>query len=200
MRQNVYHKQSNDEDQLLWSRLISGDKDALGQLFDNYIKELLVYGYRISKNSELTKDTIQDVFVDLWVYRENLAREVQVKFYLLRCLRNSLRKQMGSTLLPTIELSDDDVFSDLEATPEKEWMAHEANTERDQHLIGMLMLLSDREREIVSLKYYSSLKIKEIATLLSLREQTIANTLQNALVKLRKHLVYHVIVLFGLFL
>lgn len=199
MRQNVYHKQSSDEDQRLWSGLISGDKDALGQLFDKYAKELMVYGFRISQNSELTKDTIQDVFVDLWVYRENLAAEVQVKFYLLRCLRNSLRKQMGNSSMPTIELSDDDVFSDLDATPEKEWMALESTKERDQHLVGMLTLLSDREREIVSLKYYSSLKIKEIAALLSLREQTISNTLQNALVKLRKHLVYSFVLVSGFF-
>lgn len=200
MRQNVYHKQSSDEDQQLWSKLISGDKDALGQLFDNYAKELLVYGYRISKDSDLTKDVIQDVFVDLWVYRENLAEEVQVKFYLLRCLRNSLHKQMGGAKMPTVEFSDNDNFSDLDATPEKEWIALEADTERDRHLVGMMTMLSDREREIVSLKYYSSLKIKEIAALLSLREQTIANTLQNALVKLRKHLVYSFVALVEIFL
>lgn len=200
MLQKVVRKQSGGEDQILWSQLISGDKEALGQLFDNYVNELLAYGYRISKDSELTKDAVQDVFVDLWMYRANLAREVQVKFYLLRCLRNSLNRQMEREGMPTVELADYEKYSDLEATPENQWMAREADSLRNRRLSGLLELLSDREREIISLKYYSSLKIKDIAALLNLREQTIANTLQNALGKLRKHLVYLVVaLLWGVF-
>jgi RNA polymerase sigma factor (sigma-70 family) len=184
------------EDQSLWTRVIQGDRNALGIIFDIYAPELLTYGFRISGNKALTKDAIQDIFVDIWVYRRKLAETVQVKFYLYRCLRRALFKSIPPPTLESIHLSQFDHISWIDLSPEMQWIEAESQFIQRQEITDSLKLLSDREREIISLKYYSDLKIREISILLGIKEQTVSNTLQNALVKLRKNLTYLYLLLF----
>lgn len=191
MNMQGYHYDQKDgmEDQLLWTSVIGGDKNALGVLFDTYARQLLVYGYRICGSKTMVKDAIQDVFVDIWLYRANLAPEVQVKFYLYKSLRRALVKQMSGARFHHAETDNIEDLGGLQPSAETEWVINETESQRSRRLLQSLNLLSHREREVVSLKYFSDLKIKEIAAMLNLREQTVANTLQNALTKLRKNLV-----------
>lgn len=179
----------HDRDLFLWQRILDNDKEALGELFDRYARELLAYGFRIHSDLPLIKDLVQDVFVDVWMYREGLSRQVKVKFYLYQCLRNALLRQLAKN--KTGFTSDQDMhnITDPVDSPEIRFLQLEEESYQQNRLSRSLRLLTPREREVVSLKYYSDLKLREIAALLDLKEQTIANTLQNALSKLRKHLV-----------
>ena len=175
----------------LWQQIIKGDKQAFSELFDASGKELINYAYKVSLDRALAKDAVQDVFVDLWLYRNNLSQDVQVRFYLYRCVRRAIEKLMknesfesyDSAIQPSYVLTD-------EMSPEVRLCQIEAEHQQDIQLEKSLKSLSEREREIVTLKYYSNLKLKEIADLLGLKEQTVANTLQNALSKLRRQLSY----------
>ena len=187
MPRYFYSEQSASDDRRLWGEIIDGDKEALGRLFDRHVKELLSYGYSISHDLDLVKDCIQDVFVNIWTYREHLNTEVQVKFYLYRSLRNALRKELPAHA-PLDELSGTDI-ADPESSPENRWLMAESEITHRKKLATVMRTLSDREQEVIALKYYSDMKIRQIAALLGLKEQTISNTLQNALVKLRKHLI-----------
>ena len=82
MHKRTHSEKRTEEDLLLWTALRASDRNALGKLFDAYVRELLTYGYRISQDMALTKDAVQDVFVDLWAYRETLSPTVEVRFYL----------------------------------------------------------------------------------------------------------------------
>jgi len=195
MPRYFYSESSALHDRRLWGEIINGQSGALGQLFDRHVEELLTYGYSICHDVDVVKDCIQDVFVDIWTYREHLNAEVQVKFYLYRCLRNAIRKELPlhSTLE---ELSGADI-ADPESSPEFQWLAAESEISDRKKLAAVMSTLSDREREVISLKYYSQLKIRQIAVLLGLKEQTVSNTLQNALIKLRKHLVGFLLLVFS---
>ncbi|SDE11493.1 RNA polymerase sigma-70 factor, ECF subfamily [Dyadobacter soli] len=182
-----YDTEEANEDRQRWTALIGGDRNALGALFDAYARQLLVYGYRICGDKTMARDAIQDVFVNLWLYRASLAPEVRVKFYLYKSLRRALLKQMAATR-PT-GTDEWENLAEAQPSPEAEWVVSETESQRSHRLLQSLSVLSDREREVISLKYFSDLKIREIAALLELREQTVSNTLQNALNKLRKHLV-----------
>ncbi|GAA4445537.1 sigma-70 family RNA polymerase sigma factor [Ravibacter arvi] len=178
-----------DRDQLLWQRITGDDREALGELFEIYARELLTYGFRIHADLGMVKDVLQDVFVDIWTYRKNLAGAVKVKFYLYQCLRNALFKQLArERKVPSEDIGVKEI-PDTESSPEAVFVQLEDEMDRQDRLRLSLEALTPREREVISLKYYSNLKIREIAKLLELKEQTIANTLQNALSKLRKCLV-----------
>ncbi|MEA5427890.1 MULTISPECIES: RNA polymerase sigma factor [Arcicella] len=197
MKGYYYEISNQKEDQRLWMSVVEGNINALGLIFDRYVQELHSYGYRLSNNSALTQDAIQDVFIQIWHYHENLAKDVQVKFYLYKCLRRTLLNTLTKENIYT-GIFDEEMLEDNDDSFEDLWIQTEEQHKQDKQLADSLDMLSLREKEIISLKYFSGMKIKDIALLLNLKEQTIANTLQNALTKLRSKLVY-CITLFFLF-
>ena len=194
MKREDYDHETVDEDLLLWKQMLDSNKTALGTLFDIYAKELLTYGYRISP-SELVKDAVQDVFVNIWLRRNTISKDIKVRFYLYRCLRRALLKGISTEEMNNSRTADPEKWAAPENSAETDWISSESENRRDNQLSEGMSGLSPREREVISLKYYSDMKIREIAALLNLKEQTIANTLQNALAKLRKY-VTHSILLF----
>ncbi|RCR69007.1 RNA polymerase sigma factor [Larkinella punicea] len=198
MHRKTHSEKRTEEDLLLWTALRASDRNALGKLFDAYVRDLLTYGYRFCQDMALTKDAVQDVFVDLWAYRETLSPTVEVRFYLYSCLRRTLLKLLKDRQHLSSDWAEAEMTSPAEDSAETQWMESETGDQQQARISNGLQTLSKREYEVVSLKYYTGLKIRQIATLLDLKEQTVANTLQNALLKLRKHLV-HLLFLYLLF-
>lgn len=185
----------------LWQKLIKGDRKAFEKLFDALGKELVSYAYKISLDRALAKDAVQDVFVDLWLYRSNLNEDVQVKFYLYRCVRRATTKLLRRDNQENTEAQWYPMdFEADELSPEMLLCRIESESFQEAQIEKSLKILSEREREIITLKYYSNLKLREIANLLEIKEQTVANILQKALTKLRQQLSYLIsIVLFFIF-
>ena len=194
MKRQDYDHEAVNEDLLLWKQMLDGDKAALGTLFDIYAKELLTYGYRISP-SELVKDAVQDVFVNIWLRRNTLSNDIKVRFYLYRCVRRALLKGISTEEMNNGWTTDLETWADSENSAETDWISSESENRQNNQLSEAMNGLSPREREVISLKYYSDMKIREIAALLNLKEQTIANTLQNALAKLRKYVTHSFLLL-----
>jgi RNA polymerase sigma-70 factor (ECF subfamily) len=178
------YNEQHGEDLALWQAFRSGDQQALGTLFDQYAQQLFAYGHHISSDTEAVKDAIQTVFVNLWAKRANLAAEVSVKFYLYSSVRRELLKLRKDARMWVEQPTD----SQSEPSTEQQLMALEDDERRTIKLSTSLALLSARENEIVNLKYFNNFKIREIADMLQLSEQTVSNLLYRALQKLRHSL------------
>lgn len=79
----------------LWSDLRSGDKSALEAIYRNFIQDLFNFGMSLHADETLVKDSIQDIFIDLWNYRSKLCSEVNIKQYLFKSLSNRIQKELG---------------------------------------------------------------------------------------------------------
>ncbi|OUJ75127.1 RNA polymerase sigma factor [Hymenobacter crusticola] len=180
-----HHEQRYGEDLALWQAFRAGQREALGVLFDRYAQQLFAYGHQLVSDSELVKDAIQTVFVNLWGWRENLSEEVTVKFYLYRSLKREL---LRTAVVPRLRLAGQP--SDAhEPSFEQQLVIVEDEQQVAAKLTASLAQLSIREKEIINLKYFNNFKIREIADLLHLSEQTVSNLLHRALKKLRKSVV-----------
>ena len=84
---NSSGKEDNERDLILWYKIKRGEIAALGELYDVYIDTLFPYGVSMSSDKVLVMDSIHDLFLDLYKYREKLADCPQVKFYLLKSLK-----------------------------------------------------------------------------------------------------------------
>jgi RNA polymerase sigma-70 factor (ECF subfamily) len=180
-----HNEQRYSEDLALWQAFRAGQREALGVLFDRYAQQLYAYGHHLVPDAEAVKDAIQTVFVHLWSWRENLGEVVTVKFYLYRSLKREL---LRAAVAPRLRI---EWSGATENEPSMEQRL--VNTEDELLLTAKLNLslsqLSGREKEIINLKYFNNFKIREIADLLHLSEQTVSNLLYRALKKLRKSLV-----------
>ena len=67
-----------------------GDKAAFGVLFDRYYDLLHTFARHIVKDSSVAEDIIQNVFVKMWMRKEQVNPELSVRNYLLVATRNEL--------------------------------------------------------------------------------------------------------------
>jgi len=75
---------------IIWQHFKSGDLDSFAQIYQAHFTSLYNYGYRYCGDASLTKDAIQQLFLKLWVTRENIQIPSSVRHYLIKSLRNTL--------------------------------------------------------------------------------------------------------------
>ena len=80
------------DDLTLWSNLKLGDEKAFSQLFEKYYSHLVQYGNSFSPHQDKVQDCVQDVFTDIWVYRNTLNDSVLVKAYLFASVRKRISR------------------------------------------------------------------------------------------------------------
>jgi hypothetical protein len=73
-----------------WQDFIAGNREAFKVLYDGYADALFSYGCLYSRDRDLVKDCLHDLFVDLDRYRTGLNPDVNVRAYLLASLRRKL--------------------------------------------------------------------------------------------------------------
>ena len=167
-----------------WEAFRAGDRVAFGQIYDLHVQELLSYGYRITNDRQLIRDSIQDLFLHLWAQRENLSPTDSVKFYLYRSLRNRIIRnaRKAPDLASDLTLAES-VLSDLPF--ESEWVNRERQQEQADKLRAAIDRLPKRQQEVIQLRYYHDFNAEEIAKLLEINNQSVRNLLHQAIGRLR---------------
>jgi RNA polymerase sigma factor (sigma-70 family) len=181
------------EERELWNRLKSGDTNAFGQISTRYYRLLFDYGRKFTKDRELIKDVIQDVLLLIWQKRGQIDTNENVKLYLLKIVRNRLYKELQKQQLRASE----DYFDLLETTDSEEALI--ISTESTQSILAKLNLhlknLPKRQQEVLFLKFYEDLTNDEIAEVMHINRQSVANLLYNGL-RLLKNRVFLTILYF----
>lgn len=176
-----------DEDLFLWNEFRSGHADAFGELIRIHYQDLFHYGTRFTRDEELVKDCIQDLFLELWTNRLTISSTSFVKYYLLKSLRRRLGRKIGRSRQVTAwdELHFESLFNGAPSVEtsiiREEWLADLARKMR-KALAG----LSRRQQEVIYLRFYVDADIEEIAEIMTLNRQSVYNLLHDALKKLKK--------------
>lgn len=77
----------------LAQRLKSGDAKAFDFLMENFYQNLCTYSYSLIHDYAKAEDIVQNVFVDLWIKRENINPELSLKNYMYRSVHNGFIDQ-----------------------------------------------------------------------------------------------------------
>ena len=171
------------DDELLWSGVKKGDRQAFQNLYVAYAEILYNYGMKICPDSEQVKDAIQTVFVRLWEKRSQIEIRSSLKFYMFTILRRDLihkiqrdRDYTARSPKVAFELSiEDKIISD------------EANEQRKQELQMAISTLSPRQREILFLRFYEDLTYEEISSLMSISTNSLYKLYSSSLARLKKY-------------
>lgn len=166
-----------------------GVPTALDALVRRHTRPLLNYGRKTGSGDDEIKDSLQEIFADLWTRRDRLETVQSVRAYLFMALRNRLLKT-HRTAVRRAELPDetDELPFPLSFSVEEQWIADEAEGEQLRRLNAQLNALPPRQREAIYLKYYQNLTNEEIAGLLKINYQSVSNLLHRALFVLRNEL------------
>ena len=169
----------------LIKRLQQGDEAALASLMRIYFDNLYHYASRFTKDHELIKDCIQEVFISLWQRRETIGEIISPKYYLLRAIKNKTLKALHKNISEIIASPFEKYEFFYEFSVEKVIIEQQISEEKARKLRATLSLLSKRQQEIIYLKYYQYLDQAQIAELMNISRQSVYNLLHEAIQKLR---------------
>ncbi|WEK33712.1 MAG: sigma-70 family RNA polymerase sigma factor [Candidatus Pseudobacter hemicellulosilyticus] len=177
----------HQRDLLYWEGFVQGNQQALGSLFRLYYPDLFRYGHKIVPEPAVLEDCIQELFIELW-QQKNPAPELSVKAYLLRAMKYKLlkilRKKNNTLLQENIETQG--VF---EISHEDFLISGQENAEQSRRVIQAFSQLSNRQQEIVYLRFYQGLGYEEISAIMNINYQVARNLLHQAIKALKKILL-----------
>ena len=167
-----------------WQQFCAGDKNAFGEITEASYVALYHYGTRFTADRDLIKDCLQDLFLELWEKRASLAYIGAIKPYLFQSLRNNLVRRVRKQSFFS-DLQDTEPLDDI--SPESDWIINETDALTASRMKRAIDSLPKRQKEALYLKYYENLSYEEIANVMGLNRQAVANYLQYGLQKLREY-------------
>ena len=178
---------ADEADRAVLVRLADGELDALEELYDRYKTMAYSIAYRITNDTTLAEDVVQDAFLGCW---RNAARYVEgrgsVKTWLLAIVHHraidAVRRRRPTTELPDLELPPPAALTEPDV-----WMEVAAGLDADL-VQRALADLSDVQREALELAYFGGLTQQEIADRTATPLGTVKSRMRLGLLAMRRRL------------
>ena len=159
------------------------DIEKLINRYYNYVYVLTTNIKGITLSNEDVEEIISDVFLAIWKNSKKLEATTYIKPYLIGIVRNIIKNKYRTT---NIDYPISDYEEKILDTINLEKIAEE----REQNKIIKLTLknMKNEEYKVFIMFYYSSKKIKEIATELKISESKVKVILHRVRKKIKKNL------------
>ncbi|WP_420602596.1 RNA polymerase sigma factor [Flagellimonas sp.] len=169
----------------LWSKFKAGDKTAFESVYKSCIDDMYAYGLKLDSDKELVKDSIQEVFIDIFEHRNAISEPNNIKFYILKALKHTifkkkkkerkktkLHEQPGFSVSAGYNFEDKRILSELDE--EKRNLVNEA-----------LDSLTPKQKEIMYLRFSVGLGYEEISEIVKIDHSSVRKQVYRAVKKLR---------------
>jgi RNA polymerase sigma factor (sigma-70 family) len=146
----------------------NGNEDAFSVIYHGHYDVLYYVGLKYTSDIQVVEDAIQNVFVNLLKKRAKLNSVINVRGFLLKSFRRQLffdlKKQKNFSLFGQIAESPFDYFNGTEDN----FFEKDEPDELQIALKKSLLNLSDRQKEIIYLRYDCDLSYEEISGILEI--------------------------------
>ena len=166
----------------LWNSFLAGEESAFSAFYDLLFEQLLNYGLHICKEREVVEDCIQEIFVRIYLREISPDDPSKIRAFLYKVLKNSVLNAMIRNS-KTNSIDEENMVFSLSYTIEEHLFAESDMQIRMEQLLSSL---TEREKEIIYLRYVHEMKIEEIADIQGIHIQSIRNSLCRSIGKLRK--------------
>ncbi|MFY0593031.1 MAG: sigma-70 family RNA polymerase sigma factor [Roseivirga sp.] len=172
----------------------SGDVLAMNQLVKQWQKRIYNFSYKYFNDYDLAMEVTQKTFISMNKNLRKLKEDALFKSWLYRIAANycheEVRKQQKRWVFPFMKVQGQHDNKDIENTvsrsthenPEQVYGSKELKTV----LKKALATLPEEQRMVVIMKEYEGLKIREIAEIMEISENTVKSRLYYALGSLKK--------------
>lgn len=153
-------------------------------LYAKYIRELFRLGMSIKGDRSLVKDCIQEVFLQIWQYRNTVKATDNVKLYLFKCLSNKIHKEVGKDKKRYGHL-DTELENDL---PYEQDTEVKDSFEKGKNLMEAMESLPARQNEVIHLLYYENHSYEDISLIMGINVQSVYTLAWKALANLKRRM------------
>lgn len=165
----------------VWRHFRSGDRKALGAIFNEHYDSLYYYGKKLIQDEDLVKDCIQNLFLKVWTTRQKLTAIKCVRPYLLKALRRHIADQVIAQTRKNILHGHFHGDFHITFSHEDFLVAVQTSREQSEALARSLNNLAARQREAIFLKFYEDLDYAKIAEVMALNVQSVRNLIHQSL-------------------
>lgn len=166
----------------IWDQFRSGDKKAFTELYQHFVQPLYSYSMGVTSDKELIKDCLHDLFVELWRNHATIGPTTSVKFYLMASIKRKLVRhletQMKNHVHHTNYMLD---FSETDYSQESILIKYEDEIRTNKQLANCLNMLSKRQREAISLRFFENMDTDQISDSMKINPQSVYNLIFGAL-------------------
>ncbi|MDY9919210.1 MAG: sigma-70 family RNA polymerase sigma factor [Proteiniphilum sp.] len=164
------------------------EKD-IASIYTLYVDDLFIYGCYLGFERETVKDAVHDVFVKITTSSDNLDNISNIKFYLFRSLKNRLldihKNKKEHIGLENIDTTQERPFN-IQVNVEELLIEREEQKQIKTEIEQMLNALTDRQREIIYLRYVQEYDYDQIAELLHISVHGCRKLVSKAILSLRE--------------
>ena len=151
----------------------------LSRWMNDYGDMLVRLAYGVLKDSFLAQDAAQDTFVKAYQYRESFRGECSERTYLTGILMNTCRDYLRTAWMKRVDRK-----TSLDQLPEP----YADASAPDRTVIEAVLALPMKLRQVILLRYWQTMRIKEIGEALCLSPETVKKRLKRANQKLHTQL------------
>lgn len=168
---------------IVWDEFKKGNKYAFERIYLQFSEKLYTYGMTICWNKTLVQDSIQDLFIDLWKYRENLSDLKKLEFYLIKSLRTKIYHQIRQW--NQYDRSNK-VFFENETDAHVEIKFFYGDSSKDNiQLRKHINQLPPQQRELILLIFFEKRTYEEAAEILSIQVKSVYTQVRRAVKALK---------------
>ncbi len=174
----------------LWRDFKQGNENAFAIIFRTYYESIFNYGKKFHKDSEFIEDCIQELFLEIWKNKANLANIDNIKPYLLTAIRRKIIKQLDKNLKVRKLFANNDEKEykfEIVFSYEAELINVQADQEKIQQLQKKMDKLPPRQKEILYLLFYQDMSYEEISQIMGINYQSARNLVHRAITALREN-------------
>jgi RNA polymerase sigma factor (sigma-70 family) len=169
----------------VWKRFQLGDQYAFGEIYKEFADVLFAYGSKITSDRELLKDSIQDLFYNLYRYNIKLHNPENLEFYLFRSLKNDIIRKIRNKYQEE-SLTDEGLFKfDLKFHSEQDIYDIESTELRVEAIRKILQTIDPQKRELLFLKFSTGMNYSEIGAIVGMNPDTVKKQVYRTLDNLR---------------
>lgn len=176
-------------DEQLWQQFTSGSKATFEHIYYKHVNLLYDYGVRLCKDAQLTEDCVQDLFSYLWENQHKLPAVKAVKPYLLVSLKRRVYRKLNEQKKDIIKiyevLDSDNVGFDPELDDDSKSILA---------LKQAFSKLSEKQKEVIYLRFYNQLSYEEIAEVMEVQVKAIYKLMARAIQTLRNNITHPILV------
>ncbi|MCK9639319.1 MAG: RNA polymerase sigma-70 factor [Prolixibacteraceae bacterium] len=172
------------EDKILFNEIKNRNLKVYEALFSNYYPGLVRFAEGYLFDKQTCEDIVQNIFIYLWENAEKINFEVSVKAYFFQSVKNGCLNHLRN-----LQIHDRHNLLYIEALFNQEDADGKDDPEIVMQIRNAISKLPDQMAGVFKLKYLEGKKLKEIAHIKQISENTIKTQLLRAKDKLRKILM-----------
>jgi len=170
----------------LIAQFCAGNDDAFAQLYDLYIQMLYNYGNKITQDHELLKDCIHDVFVKVYMKRNDKNSINNLASYLIISLKNRLLDEFRRQTFTSEDSVEEFEYRCSADDVEREYLSQEHQNLQHAQVAYLMQNLTRRQRQAITLYYIEQRKYDEICDIMHMNYHSVRNLMHRGMLKLRE--------------